>query len=91
MKYSKKQIESHFKWAANNKTPITDKWIDWCAKSMFIIQEMMEENERYRAVLELIRNHGGKEMDESDTDGVIISCNGSWCAEQADWALKGEE
>ena len=91
MKYTRDQIDSHFKWAANNEAPMANKWIDWCAESMFIIQEILKENERYRAALELIRDHGGKEMDESDTDGVIISCNGTWCADQANWALKGEE
>lgn len=43
MKYKKEQIESHFKWAANNEAPMTNKWIDWCAESMFIIQELLEE------------------------------------------------
>lgn len=86
MKYSREQIENHFKWAANNEAPMANKWIDWCAESMFIIQEILKENERYRAALELIRDNGGKQR-----DAQLISTNGTWCADQADWALKGEE
>lgn len=86
MKYSKKQIESHFKWAANNKTPITDKWIDWCAKSMFIIQEMMEENERYRAALDGLIISASKEANEKGA-GVFHLAR----IHEAMRALKGEE
>jgi hypothetical protein len=49
-----------------------------------IILQAADEIERLRAVLELIRDKGGKYTDE----GVYFLCSGRWCAEQARRALE---
>lgn len=44
------------------------------------------EIKRLRAALDFIATHGGS----TPTSELPISCNGSWCAEQARRALEGE-
>jgi hypothetical protein len=50
-----------------------------------IIMQAADEIERLRAVLELIADHGGTYCADEET---AITCNGSWCAEQARRALE---
>lgn len=45
-------------------------------------RELERESDKYRRVLEMIRDHGGKSDGESG-----LSMNGSWCAEQANTVL----
>lgn len=47
-----------------------------------LYDEVERERDKYRRVLETIRDYGGKYDDESG-----LSMNGSWCAEQASTVL----
>ena len=49
------------------------------------ICELERENKRLRAALELIADKGGTYCADEET---AITCNGSWCAEQARRALE---
>lgn len=88
MKYTKEQIENHFKWAANNEAPMANKWIDWCAESMFIIQEILKENERYRAALIELAIAGEIGMKPDPQDWLTFHDKVAKIAREA---LKGEE
>jgi hypothetical protein len=50
-----------------------------------IILQCADEIERLRSVLEDIADHGGTYCADEET---AITCNGSWCAEQARRALE---
>ena len=49
------------------------------------IEEKDKEIERLRKALQLIASEGGKSR---ETECGIIQCNGTWCADQAYWALQ---
>jgi hypothetical protein len=58
-----------------------ERWVKKC-------RELEEEANQYRTALRFIAAWGGK---QHETECGTISCNGSWCAEQARSSLPDED